>query len=95
MQSISFSRTPRHGPPPVAAWDRLDNRGSDRPAPPPQQRARPYQMLMMKGLQLRAYDTAAELDAAMEVERAVGRYAMAFKYVEELGRYIPQGRTFE
>jgi hypothetical protein len=95
MQDLSFSRTPRHGPRPVPAWDRLDNRGSDKPEPISQQVARPYQMLMMKGLQLRAYDTDVELDAAMERERQVGRHAQAFKYVTELGRYVPGARTIE
>src|SRR6478736_1752117 len=91
MDTLPFAQE-KPGPRPVPAWERASNH-VEPVVPVKEQKARPYQMLMMKGLQLRAYNTADELDAAMRVEYEHGRHALSFKYCETLERYLPCGST--
>jgi len=86
MNDISFGTT-RKGPRPVPAWDRLDNRGSEKPAPAPQQMPRRFCVLLLKGMQTRWCDTTGELHAITDGLNADVHLHVVYEYVAVFGRY--------
>lgn len=73
--------------PPVPRHDRLDTRGIERPAPAAQQVPRPFALILLRGLQTRWYDTAAELKTEHDKHAILENAHLMFRYEPLLGRY--------
>lgn len=87
MQDMNFGSTKR-GPRPIPAWDRMDNRGIDKPAPAPQQVTKPYCILLLKGCCTRFFSTTDDFvdERARLLEQ--GKPHLCFRHEPELGTYV-------
>jgi len=85
MNDLSFGT--RKGPRPIPAWDRMDNRGIDKPAPAPQQVARKYCVILLKGMQTRWADTEEEVGTLLLQLSRDGHAHIAFRYSSALESY--------